>query len=298
MRVLPLLALACLALPALPAAAHGGKAAPPQRAIERYAARAGWQAEALAAGLPAPVLRLRVPSPFGRRGSGVPLLPDKPHSTIYRFKYLDLPAGVEPALPFRYVEIDWNTEGEVRGPNGSFVTPHFDFHFYTRSRDFVEREMHCISSGNTCDSQQTRYVQMRRFLDLPPPCFFPAADYFPDTGSSIAQMGLHSLDGSFDYSKRNVDANPVIIYGSFDGELAFLEASLTLHAFSRAAKLAAAGGKSAWPIRQPAAYAHAWWPTGITLEYLPGDDVFIFELNGFAMHPVQAYGATACASVR
>lgn len=43
-------------------------------------------------------------------------------------------------------------------------------------------------------------------------------------------MGLHNLDGSFDYTIQNVNNNPIILYGTFEGEIVFLEASLTLFA--------------------------------------------------------------------
>lgn len=147
---------------------------PPQGlvAIRDYAEAPGWsvitnveshgdQSSLLA-------VALEMPSPFddGQLLSNS-VLPVLPHSTIYRFKYLDVEESDTLDVPFQYVEVDWNTEGLPRGPNGSFINPHFDFHFYTKSQAFVEQEMQCVTVGKTCDGLQTGYAQMRRFLDLP-----------------------------------------------------------------------------------------------------------------------------------
>ncbi len=50
---------------------------------------------------------------------------------------------LEYASPFTYLEIDWNTEGLPRGPNNSFVSPHFDFHFYLKPRSYLQQEVSC-----------------------------------------------------------------------------------------------------------------------------------------------------------
>jgi hypothetical protein len=57
-------------------------------------------------------------------------LPVGPCQHIFRFKFDNVraPDGEAPS-PFRYLEVDWNTEGLPRGPNNSFTSPHFDFHF-------------------------------------------------------------------------------------------------------------------------------------------------------------------------
>jgi hypothetical protein len=45
--------------------------------------------------------------------------------TIYRFAYRNLTST---QTPIKYIEVDYNTEGKKRGPNGAFIQPHFDFH--------------------------------------------------------------------------------------------------------------------------------------------------------------------------
>lgn len=47
-------------------------------------------------------------------------------------------------------------------------------------------------------------------------------------------MGLHNLDKLMDYSIENVNVSPVIFYGSYDGEVNYLETSITAFAFENA----------------------------------------------------------------
>lgn len=261
--------------------------------IKKYAGRGDWKVEVPAKNegerVSPQALRLIVPSPFAGGDSIAKnsLLPTTPQSSIYRFKYLDISADTKPAFPFRYVEVDWNTEGQPRGPNGTFITPHYDFHFYLKDRAEVEKQMDCMGAGKTCDSQQTGYHQMRHFLDLPPDRFMPEK-YFVDNDSSIKAMGIHNLDGSFDYTVENVNHNPVIIYGTFDGEVTFLEVSMTLYGFQDAIKAAKKGEKKEWTILQPKAYAYPWWATKVSLEYLPESKTFAFEFSGFELRKVES----------
>ncbi len=91
-------------------------------------------------------------------------LPVGPLQYIYRFKDSPVEAPDGSQLPFQYVEVDWNTEGAPRGPNGSFASPHFDFHFYMWPQEQVEGELTCVSTnGKTCDEFLTDYTQMQQF---------------------------------------------------------------------------------------------------------------------------------------
>ena len=200
------------------------------KAIKAYAAKSEWRIEVPGKGSSPETVRVLVPSPFrGSQDIAGSVLPTTPRSSIYRFKYIDVPASGRRLQPFTFLEVDWNTEGQPRGPGGSFITPHYDFHFYVRDRAFVDR-MQCVTTAKVCDSQKTGHAAMRPFMQLPPNQFLPAK-YFPDTDSSIAAMGMHSLDGAFNYTVDHVNHSPVIIYGSYDNEVAFLEMSLTLYAF-------------------------------------------------------------------
>jgi hypothetical protein len=196
-------------------------------------------------------------------------LPVGPCQHIYRFRFEKVRApGGDPPSPFRYLEIDWNTEGLPRGPNNSFISPHFDFHYYLRPRRVVDAKTRCPSSnGKTCDPFKTGYAQMRRFLTMPAPAFVPAS-YAPDVESSIPMMGLHLLDRTFKYTVHNVDHHPTLIYGTFDGRVLFAEGSVTLATLQDA--IAAPRHAVSFPFRQPQrVQGRVPWPTRFTIQYLP-----------------------------
>jgi hypothetical protein len=197
-------------------------------------------------------------------------LPVGPCQHIYRFEFpgVQAPAGGEPS-PFSYVEVDWNTEGLPRGPNDSFRSAHFDFHFYLRPAEEVNRATNCPvgENGVTCDPLRTDYAQMRRFLDLPEAGFVPPR-YGPDPGSSIPEMGMHLLDATQEYTVEKVDHYPVLIYGTFAGEVYFAEASVTLKTLQDA--MVAPGRTISFPFRQPRTVrGDLPWPTRFVIRQLP-----------------------------
>jgi hypothetical protein len=201
-------------------------------------------------------------------------LPVGPCQHIYRFRFESVRApGAKAPSPFRYAEVDWNTEGRPRGPNNSFVSPHFDFHYYLRPRRVVDATTMCVSSnGRTCDPFRTSYAQMRRFLRMPAPAFIPAS-YTPDVGSSIPMMGLHLLDRTFHYTVHNVDQYPTLLYGTFDGNVLFAEASVTLATLQDA--IAAPGHVVSFRFRQPRTVEGGVpWPTRFAIQYIPASGTF------------------------
>jgi len=210
-------------------------------------------------------------------------LPTGPCQTIYRFDYPRVRTPHEATAPlFKYAEVDWNTEGLPRGPQNSFVSPHFDFHFYLRPKSWVDSHLRCFSSnGRTCDPEKTSYAQMRRFLAAPPATDVPPG-YFPGVESSIPDMGLHSLDGRVHYSVEEVNHHPVLLYGSFDGELLFVEASVTQYNLQDA--MVAPSHTLSYVYRQPRRYEQPSWPTRFTITYHPGTGAFTAGFTGIRTH--------------
>lgn len=251
-----------------------------QAQIDRYAEAGTYPAMQAQSGTDIVSVLVELP-PIEFTGDGQSsTLPVGPCQTIYRYQYSDIQAPDGAARPFEYVEIDWNTEGEPRGPNGSFASPHFDFHFYLKPRNEVESELSCVSSnGKTCDAFLTDYDQMRRFQFLPESSLVPD-HYHPDVGSAIPAMGMHILDMTADYTVESVNLNPVLIYGSFDGLLIFAEASVTLFTLQDA--IAAPDHRLVFPFRQPAAFDRAIdWPTEFVIEYLPETGGFLVGFRSF-----------------
>ncbi|HEX8067763.1 MAG TPA: hypothetical protein VF520_14680 [Thermoleophilaceae bacterium] len=258
-----------------PRAAACAKVDEPQQGLMDAYSSAGPFPARQAPGDPPASVAVEVP-PIDFSGAGrTPTLPVGPCQYIYRFRYPEVraPAGAAPS-PFSYVEVDWNTEGMPRGPNGSFASPHFDFHFYLRTRAEVDRTTECVlsSNGKTCDALKTPYAQMRRFLDMPPARLVPDG-YRPDVDSSIPEMGLHLLDMTLPYTVEKVNHYPVLIYGTFDGEILFAEASVTLFTLQDA--MAAPGHAVTFPFRQPPeAPADRPWPTRFAIRYVPRTRTF------------------------
>lgn len=207
-------------------------------------------------------------------------LPTGPLQYIYRFQDSEIEAPEGANQPFQYVEIDWNTEGAPRGPGGSFSSPHFDFHFYVIPLATMEQDLVCVSSnGKTCDGFLTDYDQMRRFQLMPEQQYVPEL-YRPDVGSAIPIMGLHLLDMTQTYTVEAVNHYPVLIYGTFDGEVIFLEASVTLNTLQDA--VAAPDHRITFEVRQPAAFQHDIdWPTEFVIEHLSDTGGFRVGYTGF-----------------
>jgi hypothetical protein len=136
-------------------------------------------------------------------------------------------------------------------------------------------------NGVTCDPLRTDYAQMRRFLDLPDAGFVPPR-YGPDPGSSIPEMGMHLLDATQEYTVDKVDHYPVLIYGTFAGDVYFAEASVTLKTLQDA--MAAPGRTISFPFRQPRAVRGGLpWPTRFVIRHLPGGG-FRAGFEGFRAH--------------
>lgn len=210
-------------------------------------------------------------------------LPIGPCQTIYRFAYSDVEAPEGASLPFAYAEVDWNTEGEPRGPNGSFSSPHFDFHFYMESQADIDHHLTCVSTnGRTCDQFETSYDQMRLFQEMPDSPYVPA-NYRADVGSAIPEMGLHLLDATFDYTLDNVNHTPTLIYGTFNGEVIFAEASVTLYTLQDV--IAAPGQTLSFTFQQPEAFAtEIDWPTEFVIQYIPETGGFRAGFASFEHH--------------
>jgi hypothetical protein len=211
------------------------------------------------------------------------MLPAGPCQTIYRFAYPQIRAPHDATeSPFKYAEVDWNTEGLPRGPQNSFLSPHFDFHFYLRQKSWVDRHLRCgTSNGRTCDPQKTSYAQMRRFLMAPPAADVPPG-YFPGIESSIPDMGLHSLDGRVHYSVDEVNHHPVLLYGSYDGKILFVEASVTQYNLQDA--MQAPSHTLSYVYRQPRNYEQRSWPTRFTITYDAGTGGFTAAFTRMRTH--------------
>ena len=128
------------------------------------------------------------------------------------------------AAPFRFVELDWNPGGHE--PPGVYDTPHFDFHFWTASRE--ER-----AAIVPTDPQYQRKADM-----LPPeaqrPPFFAVAAPPGAPAPGVPLMGVHWVDVRTPELQK-VFGKPeawrpfttTFLYGSWEGRFTFLEPMIT-----------------------------------------------------------------------
>jgi hypothetical protein len=255
------------------------------RLMRAYSNAGGYRARQVNTALGVPIrVTVQIPAIAFTGPGQSSTLPVGPCQTIYRFVFprIRTSSGAT-GTPFKYMEVDWNTEGLPRGPNNSFISGHFDFHYYLQPRSWIDSHLMCVSTnGRTCDSQLTPFAQMRRFLTLPPAEFVPPA-YFPDVGSSIPLMGLHLLDGRVRFTVDHVNHNPVLLYGTFNGRLVFAECSVTQ--FNLQDAVLAPTHKLSYAFRQPRRFQDQLpWPTRFTIQYDPRSHGFTVGFEGFRVH--------------
>ena len=138
--------------------------------------------------------------------------------------------------PFDHLVINWQPVGHP--PSGTFDLPHFDFHFYT----ITPAERLAIPAYSSSTAAK---------IDLLPPAGFMPATYKADPGG-IPAMGKHWID----QSALTSPFTHTMIYGSFDGQVNFIEPVVTLAVLQ-------AGTTFNIPYAQPQNFAKTgkWYPT-------------------------------------
>ncbi len=124
---------------------------------------------------------------------------------------LRLPAEKE-LTPFNHVMINWNPNGHP--PEAVYGKPHFDFHFYMESPEYV--------------SAIPSYAQAPEDFDNLPPAGSLHPQYIPTEGGEPA-MGKHWVDIT---SPELQPENPApftetFIFGTFKGKVLFYEPMIT-----------------------------------------------------------------------
>ncbi len=108
-----------------------------------------------------------------------------------------------------HVVIDWNPHGHP--PIGVYSFPHFDFHFYTISKE-EQMSIPAYEDDST------------GFLKYPAPQYLPA-NYVPIPGGE-AEMGTHWVDVTS--PEMNGGAfTQTFVYGSYNGKVNFYEPMMT-----------------------------------------------------------------------
>lgn len=168
---------------------------------------------------------------------------------------LPLPAQAAVA-PFTHVTMNWNPHGHI--PPGVYDVPHFDFHFYIISP--TEREK------ITCEGEDSE-----KCFRKPDARYLPV-DYTLPPGTEFPRMGVHWIDPtSPEFNKQPF--NKTFIYGSYDGQLAFIEPMVAKNYLETKPNIEA-------DIKLPAEYQeHGYYPGAYSINYDPALKEFTISLE-------------------
>jgi Domain of unknown function (DUF5602) len=180
------------------------------------------------------------------------------------FEYeLALPKEVA-VVPFTHVGFNWSPQGHT--PEGIFSLPHFDIHFYTMNPD----ERYAITA--TDDNFLEKAYKM-------PPEELVAEGYFPAPMSAEPRMGVHWIDATSP-EFHGESFTKTIIYGFYDGELAFFEPMITRDFLLNQSNITA-------PIKQPAKYPKdGYYPTEYSINYDASSEEYTVSLNELTFRAV------------
>lgn len=156
---------------------------------------------------------------------------------------------------FNHAELDWNPHGHE--PVGVYDKPHFDFHFYNVSLDYV-------------DAIPPYEVDPSKFNNYPNLDYLPV-NYF-NPGGGVPKMGCHWVDvTSAEFTPQGF--GQTFIFGTYDGKVTFWEPMVTKAFFEAHAQFKRS-------IPQPKKFATSgYYPT--TLELLKTDAGYWVILEDF-----------------
>jgi hypothetical protein len=165
------------------------------------------------------------------------------------------------ALPYDHIEFGWNPHGHE--PE-IYTLPHFDVHFYM------------ISSAQ----QATIPFLAPPTFDVPLAPKYVAPAYVQTPGL-VPNMGAHWVDVLSSEFQPGGTFTKTFIYGSYNGELAFLEPMITLAYLQQ-------HGTETTPIRQPEAFQRTgYYPTSYTISYDTSPKQYVISLDNLQYHTAQ-----------
>lgn len=154
---------------------------------------------------------------------------------------------------YDHLTLDWNPQGHV--PAGIYDVPHFDVHFYQIS----EAERRSIAGG----PEPTRLA-----LQHTPP------DHVTD-GQSVPMMGVHWVDSTAP-EFNDGPFERTFIYGSYEGDLIFLEPMITT-AFMESLR---GTPPAVVPVKRPARFPRpGLYPSSYTVRHDADADAYVIALS-------------------
>lgn len=141
-------------------------------------------------------------------------------------------------LPFKWLGLNWNPRGHH--PPKVYDLPHFDVHFYMADRGIIEsiRPGSCGEFVDCEDFERARTPLADRYI--------PAGH--ADVGAVVVGMGNHLINtAAQEFSKPPQRFTHTLIYGTYDGQMIFIEPMVTREFLAGKPDVCAA-------ISQPAAW--------------------------------------------
>jgi hypothetical protein len=181
---------------------------------------------------------------------------------------LEMPAAAEDLrLPFRWAMVNWNPEGHMQPAPPVWSAPHFDFHFYIADPAVIDgiRPGPCAELIDCQDSARA---------SKPLPATHQPPGYI-DVGAAVQSMGNHLVDSQDpELADPSLGFSRTFIYGTYDGQLAFLEPMVSLAYMSRQ-------GSECTSLRTPEAVAAAgYYPTSYCVRYDAPSATYRVTLEG------------------
>jgi hypothetical protein len=171
---------------------------------------------------------------------------------------IPLPAEVAQVTGFDHLAVNWEAHGH---PPTTFLTPHFDFHFYTVPRDRV-------TAIDCADASKPDRLPSRYSL---PDITIPGMGTL--VGLCVPQMGMHGVPAD-DLSDTTAFGASMLV-GYYQRQLIFLEPMIAQ------AKLAQAKSFSMEVPSLPGSRAVPGWPTRFEATYDAEARSYRFVFSGF-----------------
>jgi len=158
---------------------------------------------------------------------------------------LMLPADVQAATGFNHLQVGWELHGH---PPATFMTPHFDFHFYTMTPE----EVAAIDCSDTTKPEAGPDGYALPDITIP--------DMGTLVGLCVPQMGMHAMAAH--EMQVNAPFGASMIVGYYGGALNFLEPMI-----SRTKLMEAATFEIPVPPAPPGKPVTVRWPRSFQAEW-------------------------------
>jgi hypothetical protein len=199
------------------------------------------------------------------------LSPHEMTETVLRF-----PASVK-ATPFDHFTFNWNPHGHL--PPKIYDVPHFDFHFYTITKQARDE----ITPGECTTAQDGRIPDPPGSVPVACDAFDHAmqplsADMRPPDFKLVPAMAPNMGNHLIDFTAPEFNGQPfthTYIWGVYGGSLIFFEPMLTTDFLKAREDVCEA-------IKAPKAMPEAgWYPTRYCVRYVADEDAYTVSLDSF-----------------